>query len=270
MDSKSTKNSSIRLQVTDRKLGDEWAEWDGCLDDEEIQVDARKRLFIGFSLLAMIILSGSALLFWYLIQPRIIQLSSTLANWISIGILGILVLVFLWLFINILSLILSKNLLLRLFRFEFSLTFLAPLVLKLGNRFGISRDKMSNSFIKVSNTLTRLARKKISTPKLLVLLPHCLKRTLSKSLQELGHKYDIGVFIASGGSIARKIIMKQRPTAVVAIACERDLILGIQDIFMKIPVLGIPNRRPEGPCKNTVVDFEEVENAIRFFLGKQG
>jgi len=258
--------NSIRLQVADRKLGDEWAEWDGCLDEHDFNVDARKRLFISFSLFAFLLLCGIALLFWYLIQPRIIELSSILANWISFFILGLMVLFFFWLFLNILSIILEKNLLLRVFRFEFSLTFLAPVVIRLGNRFGISRDKMSNSFIKVSNSLTRLSRSQLTTPRLLVLLPHCLQQSIRKKLLALGEKYKIGIFTASGGSIARKIIEKQRPTAVVAVACERDLILGIQDIFFKIPVLGIPNRRPEGPCKNTIVDFDEVENAIKFFL----
>lgn len=263
--SENTKNS-IRLQVKDRKLGDEWAEWDGCIDEKEINFDAGKRLFIGFAVLALIIFCGSAFLFWYLIQPRILELSSVLAQIISLAGLGVIVLFSFWLFLNVLSIMLEKNLLLQFFRFEFSLTFLAPMVIRLGNRFGVSKDRLFNSFIKVSNTLTQLARKKFKTSNLLILLPHCLQRSLRQQLVQLGKKYNVGVFIASGGSVARKIISEQRPKAVIAIACERDLILGIQEIFMKIPVLGIPNIRPEGPCKNTTVDFHEVENAIRFFL----
>jgi len=257
---------SISLQVEDRKLGDEWAEWNGCIDEAEIDFSTGKRLFIGFALLALVILSGGALLIWYLIQPRILELSSVLAQILSLMVLGGVVLFSFWLFLNMLSIVLEKNLLLQIFRFEFSLTFLAPMVIRLGDRFGVSRDRLFNSFIKVSNSLTRLARKKYKTARLLVLLPHCLQRSLRQQLQELGEKYNVGVFIASGGTIARKIIREQRPKAVIAIACERDLILGIQEIFMKIPVLGIPNVRPEGPCKNTRVDFTEVENAIQFFL----
>jgi hypothetical protein len=261
-----TKLNRIRLHVKDRKLGSEWSEWDGCIDEKEIDFDSRKRLFIGFTILAQLIFSGVAVLFWYLIQPRIIQLSTMLATVLSVIVLGGIVLFFSWVFLNILSIVFGKNLLLRIFRFEFSLTFLAPMVLRLGDRFGISKDQMSNSFIKVSNSLTKLSKNKFHTSNLLVLLPHCLQRNIRQKLLDLGDKYKIGIFTASGGSIARKIIARQRPSAVVAVACERDLILGIKDIFMKIPVLGIPNRRPEGPCKNTTVDFEEVENAIRFFL----
>jgi hypothetical protein len=263
--SENTKNS-ISLQVEDRKLGDEWAEWNGCIDEKEVDFNAGKRLFIGFALLALIILSAGALLFWYLIQPRILELSSLLAQVISLAVLGGVVSFSFWLFLNVLSIVLEKNLLLHIFRFEFSLTFLAPMVIRLGNRFGVSKDRLFNSFIKVSNSLTRLARKKFKTAKLLVLLPHCLQRSLRQQLVDLGKQYNVGVFVASGGTVARKIILEHRPKAVIAVACERDLILGIQEIFMKIPVLGIPNIRPEGPCKNTLVDFREVENAIRFFL----
>lgn len=262
----SDKNKSIDLKIQDRKLGNEWSEWDGCVDENEVNFDSRRRLFIGFALFSLVIFSGVAILFWYLIRPRIIQLSSTLDTVVSIVILGSIVLLFSWLSLNILSILFGKNLLLRIFRFEFSFTFLAPMVLRLSEKFGISKDLMSNSFIKASNTLTKLAGKRFQKPNLLVLLPHCLHKNLRQQLLSLGEKYKIGIFTASGGSVARKIIKKQRPNAVVAIACERDLILGIQDIFMKIPVLGIPNRRPEGPCKNTTVDFDEVENAIRFFL----
>lgn len=266
MTKKNSKKNAIQIQVENRKLGDEWAEWDGCLDDEDVSIDAGKRLFFGFSLLALLLLSGGAMFIWYLIQPRIEELSSALAYILGMGILGSMVLLFFWVFLNFLSMILEKNLLLRIFRFEFSLTFLAPLVVRLGNRFGISKDKMFNSFIKVSNSLTLLAKSRLTTPRLLVLLPHCLQHSIRKNLMELGEKYKIGIYVASGGTLARKIIREQRPKAVVAIACERDLILGIRDIFLKIPVIGIPNRRPEGPCKNTIVDFNEVENAIKFFL----
>ncbi|MCI0512828.1 DUF116 domain-containing protein [candidate division KSB1 bacterium] len=258
--------NTIRLQVQERKLGDEWAGWDGCLDEKAINSDAQKRLFIGFAVLALVLFSGFALLFWYLIQPRIWQMSTALAQGIGFVILGGVLLFGFWLFLNILSIILEKNLLLQIFRYEFSFTFLAPMVMRLSQRFGISKDLMANSFIKVNNALTRLAKKHLHTVKLVVLLPHCLQRTLRQKLMNLGEKYQIGIYIAPGGSVARKIITDCQPNAVIAVACERDLIAGIQDIFLKIPVIGVPNQRPEGPCKNTLVNFDDVENAIKFFL----
>ena len=51
----------------------------------------------------------------------------------------------------------------------------------------------------------------------------------------------------------------------MAIACERDLTSGIQEVA-EIPVIGIINERPEGPCCNTRVDLNKVEEAIRYFI----
>ena len=42
---------------------------------------------------------------------------------------------------------------------------------------------------------------------------------------------------------------------------------GIQDISDQIPVIGIPNIRPEGLCKNTTIDIHELDEAIKAFLG---
>jgi uncharacterized protein len=48
------------------------------------------------------------------------------------------------------------------------------------------------------------------------------------------------------------------------VACERDLSSGLVDTYT-LPVLGIPNERPFGPCFNTRVDLEKVKEAIAFF-----
>ena len=64
---------------------------------------------------------------------------------------------------------------------------------------------------------------------------------------------------------ARRIIGETSPGAIVAVACERDLITGIQDVAPKIPVIGLPNSRPEGPCADTVINTEELQQAIDFF-----
>ena len=58
-----------------------------------------------------------------------------------------------------------------------------------------------------------------------------------------------------------------KPLAVIGIACERDLVSGIEEITSKIPVIGIENKRPEGPCKNTLVDVELFEKTLSSLLG---
>jgi len=59
-----------------------------------------------------------------------------------------------------------------------------------------------------------------------------------------------------------------KPKAIVAIACERDLSSGIQDVNT-VPVLGVLNIRPNGPCFDTTVDLAAVEDAVKFFLEEE-
>ncbi len=59
--------------------------------------------------------------------------------------------------------------------------------------------------------------------------------------------------------------MKNRPDAIVAVACERDLTPGIQDSY-PLPVIGVLNDRPNGPSINTEVNIEKVRDGILSFL----
>ena len=77
------------------------------------------------------------------------------------------------------------------------------------------------------------------------------------------------VVTAGGGEQAREAIKQYRPTFILALACERDLMSGILDIAEKIPVLAIPNKRPEGPCKNTEVYLDELDETLRFISDRR-
>lgn len=81
----------------------------------------------------------------------------------------------------------------------------------------------------------------------------------------LAHKYGIHMAVATGGTLARQMVKQIRPKAIVAVACERDLTSGIQDVF-PLPVVGVLNERPFGPCFNTRVDIKRVEAAVLDFL----
>ena len=61
------------------------------------------------------------------------------------------------------------------------------------------------------------------------------------------------------------MVKQARPKAIVAVACERDLTSGIQDVF-PLPVLGVLNERPFGPCFNTRVDMNKLEAAVLTFM----
>ncbi len=55
------------------------------------------------------------------------------------------------------------------------------------------------------------------------------------------------------------------PKLILAIACERDLASGIQDVY-PLPAVGVLNIRPNGPCYNTTVDLTEVKEAINKYI----
>jgi uncharacterized protein len=119
--------------------------------------------------------------------------------------------------------------------------------------------------------------------KILLLLPHCLQinecdirltynihnckgcgRCEIKDLISLAEEYHLELFVATGGSLARRIIAENKPDAIVAVACENDLSSGISDTY-PLPVLGITNERPFGPCVNTRVDMNRLREAIKIF-----
>jgi len=250
----------------DRKLGDEWLGWDGDLTATEISVETGKRLFLGLAILLIALLTLGLVIFWYLIEPRINQINPGLAHnfrFIIIGLVFILLLVFLQ---TVLSIIFRRNLLIRIKNKNFSITFLTPLVLALGKKIGISYDRIGNSFIKVSNSLIMTTPSKVSHSKIIILLPRCLRQPIQKQIIAIAKKYQCSIFTVPGGELARKIIAEQKPSAVIGVACERDLLSGIREAH-NIPVIGIPNQRPEGPCKNTIVDYKKIEDAVQFFLG---
>lgn len=167
---------------------------------------------------------------------------------------------------------------------DFSINLLFPLTLALGRLFHIPKDIIKSSYIEVNNNLVKSKNYKVNPEEVLLLAPHCLQRwdcphkiTANVSncrrcgrcdidkLIGVAEAKGVRLAIATGGTLARKIVMEFRPKAIVAIACERDLSEGILDTN-PIPVLGILNIRPEGPCINTRVDIKKVEEALDFFL----
>ncbi len=88
-------------------------------------------------------------------------------------------------------------------------------------------------------------------------------------LLNLRDEYGIRMAIATGGTIARRIVVENRPRFIIAVACERDLASGIQDVY-PLPVFGILNIRPCGPCIDTLVSIEKVRWALDKFLKDHG
>ncbi|MCX7781620.1 MAG: DUF116 domain-containing protein [Negativicutes bacterium] len=161
---------------------------------------------------------------------------------------------------------------------------LFPLAIRIGKLFDVEKERVERSFIEVSNHLVKQKHVKVRPEKLLILSPHCIQQEacphkITRDVENcricggcqvgdiytLTRQYGARFAVVTGGTLARKVIKEIRPHAVLAIACERDLTSGIQDVF-PLPVIGVLNQRPHGPCCNTRVDINEVNQAIRDFI----
>lgn len=161
-----------------------------------------------------------------------------------------------------------------------------PIICNLAKFIGISKDEIRKIYIKLNNTYIYSNKYNLESKDIIILIPHCIQnhncklkvtsdidnckkcgRCKIKELLEIKEKYNTKIFVATGGTLARKIIIDNRPKAVIAVACERDLTSGVRDVS-KIPVLGVFNFRPNGPCIDTNINIKEVEEAINFFTGK--
>jgi hypothetical protein len=238
--------------------------------------------FLFLSILSLMVLIFLVFLLWYLISPRLDTINPFLSLVVKIIILLFLITVSGGLFLIVLSSALEKDFLFPHGEKQITLKILFPINLILGKVFGLSKDQIRKSFIEVNNSLFKATRKRIKKDRLLILLPQCLQNydcpyrvtaninnchrcgqcKIGEILQ-LGERCGASVSIATGGTLARKVIVDERPTVIVAVACERDLSSGIQDAY-PIPVYGILNQRPYGPCVNTQVDFEKLEEAVGF------
>ncbi len=161
---------------------------------------------------------------------------------------------------------------------------LFPIMIVVGKLLGISKEKVQQSFIEVNNLLVRAKCNSARPQRILLLMPHCLQfndcaikitsdpykcqacgKCKIKDLVVLARKYDVHLSVATGGTLARRRVAEARPQAIIAVACERDLTSGIQDAY-PLPVIGILNDRPYGPCFNTSVDIEKVAEALEFLV----
>jgi hypothetical protein len=100
-----------------------------------------------------------------------------------------------------------------------------------------------------------------------LLIPRCLSRVTLDTVLGLAGKYEVPVFVATRGQLARRVIRERRPRAVVAVACERDMVTGLHDVAGKVPVLGLTMTLPAGPCKDAALDYATLERYLKAFVG---
>ena len=255
-------------------------------DNGRDQERPQRRTFVFLLLVTSLLMVGLAVLLWWVpyvgltaIHPRLpLILAVVMGCAVLFGLGAVLTLLF--------TILRGRNLFFNRRIRGIVIRFLFPLLVVVGKCFGIGKSSIRRSFVAINNQLVLAEARAVKPEKLLLLLPHCLQnndcpvkitgnvenckrcgKCKIKDLLELAHKYHVFMTVATGGTLARKIVRETRPNLIVAVACERDLTSGIQDSF-PLPVYGVFNRRPFGPCFNTEVDLDAVEEGLATFLGR--
>jgi hypothetical protein len=250
-----------------------------------LEIKPQKRIFIGLLVLTCLILFFLVFLLWYVpmvgvknIHPYLpLIFSLVLAVFVFLMFSGGLLLVF--------TILRGKDILFSHKLRGIVANVLFPFMILMGRLVGVPKERVQQSFIELNNHLVRSNNHRTLPGKLLILLPHCIQdfdceikitgniknckrcgKCEIKDLVDISEQYQVKIAVATGGTLARRIIVENRPEAIVAVACELDLTSGIQESY-PIPVIGILNERPNGPCINTKVDIQKVRNAILDFLG---
>ena len=240
----------------------------------------KKRVFLGMLSLTTLLMAVVLFVIWYIGVPGLAEIQPWLPTLLGAAFSAVVLLAF----FGIVNMVLAVSGLpylgiLQKQTYEL-INALFPFAVYLGRLFGIRRRKLEASFIAVSNLLFRRRKIRVPASRLLVVTPHCLQLASCPhkitrdphnckrcggcdigALVTLADEMGFHFFVATGGTLARQIVRDTRPKAVLAIACERDLMSGIQDVY-PLPAIGVLNIRPNGPCYNTHVDMELVRKQL--------
>ncbi len=246
-----------------RKLGDQWVQWDGNIVWE---VDSPKRVFLLFALGVTFLFLFLGFGLYYLTIPRFSEFHPVIPDIVLVSLMAISGYLIFWYLVLIMTSYTRIKLSFLGRGNRILLGFLLENVFRLGTFFKYNRDRLGNSFVKVSNAFVHGTKVPGIKEKLLILLPRCLTKETYQSINEISKEYNVELKVCTGGEIARQKVKEFKPTAIIGVACERDLVSGIKDVGGKISVLGIPNIRPDGPCKNTYIHIDDLRKSIQFYL----
>jgi hypothetical protein len=248
----------------------------------------KKRIFIGLIVFTVMLITATTVALYlipYIGLKNIHPLAPQIVCYSMGAVLGVLIL---GVGLLILTLVRGREILFASRLRGIVIEVLFPIMIVIGRLLGISKEKILQSFVEVNNLLVKAKCSDVKPKRILLLMPHCLQfndcaikittdaykcqacgKCKIKDLVVLAKKYDVHLSVATGGTLARRRVAEARPEAIIAVACERDLTSGIQDAY-PLPVIGILNDRPFGPCFNTSVDTVKVAAALEFFATGAG
>jgi len=245
-----------------------------------------KAYFLWFSVLSIILLMILVTGLWYFISPRLHEFNNALPFFLLSSLRIFFFLVIIGTILVLLTSVFEKNFLIANFAVKLFILIVYPIVMLLCLLLRISKEKINESFISVNDSLVKALKPRYKSKNVIILLPHCLQDTSCKlritvepnncqrcgkctigKILEIAEEFDVKVFIATGGTIARRIVAQQKPKLIIAVACYRDLVSGVQDAF-PIKTYGILNIRPNGPCVDTTVKVEAIEKTLQNVISK--
>lgn len=268
-DVESPRQSGLLIKIeTDRRLGHEWDEWDGSpLPNAGDFRTGASRYFL-FTALGLIAVSAVSALLVLLLAPRLALAAAWLPRALYTGIAIFTALSLVWLGLIAASYATSRALLPGRLAERGLLLRTMNLAWRVGELFGVQRDWTGHAAVEVYDRLAMARARSVRNDELLILIPRCLSRASLDGVLEIAKRYNVSAFVATRGQLARRVIRERRPRAVVAVACERDMVSGLHDVAGRVPVLGLTMQLPNGPCKDAAIDLGRMEEFVRRYLGK--
>jgi len=251
---------------TDRRLGHEWDEWNGRPLPGNGDFSAPPGVFFRFAALTIALGMTVAAALIYLLAPRLGGLWPMLPGilWLTLGAAAAAA----WLWFGTLLLSFYGGMLALPDRGLERGPYLRLMSLTsyVSRAFG-KRDWVEHAAIDVYNTLAERRGRTVGRGELLVLIPRCLSKQALDGVLAIAGRYEVPVFVATRGQLARRVIRERRPRAVVAVACERDMMTGLRDVAGRLPVLGLTMRLPNGPCRDAMLDLDVMEAWVKGLVG---
>ncbi len=249
-------------------------------------MDKRMSSFMGYSFLFLIVIGAAAILFSYVQSFFSIDLYNRVLSVLILIAIAIMVLIVVSVTAVFLAVRLRKIHPFLLVPVRLGLKLVIPFALFVTELLRKDKDVIRSLFIDINNLFVQSGHFRKKADKIMLLLPHCLQnsecelkitgditrckkcgRCTIGAIRELSDKTGVQAIVVTGGTAARNAIARIKPELVLSVACERDLAIGISDVS-KIPVIGVLNQRPNGPCINTLVDVELLKEKLDSILCK--
>lgn len=265
----SPRQSGLLIKIeTDRRLGHEWDEWDGTPLPNGGDFRAGGARYFLFTAIGLVLVAGVLGLVVFLLAPRLAVLGAWLPRALYVATGALVVLGLLWLALLAVAYRTGRAILPERLAERGPFLKTMPLAWRIGELFGVARDWTSAAAVTVYDRLAWARERTVAANELLILIPRCLSRAALDGVLDVAKRYNVAAFVATRGQLARRAIRERRPRAVVAVACERDMVSGLYDVAGKLPVLGLTMQLPNGPCKDASIDLERFEEFVRKFVGR--